>query len=60
MLYNFIKNINAFIDELKSIEDDDVEANNDPEMDENELELEIDDLNQREKESGSDESNVDI
>ena len=46
---------------MKSIEDDEVEANNDKELDENKFELEIEkDHDQRKKESGSIEIDVAI
>ena len=46
---------------MESIEDYEVEANDDKELDKNELKFDIDeDLHQREKESQSNESNADI
>ena len=41
VLYNFVKNVNAFIDEIKSIGDDEVEANDDEELGDNDFELKI-------------------
>ena len=46
---------------MKSTRDDEVEANDDKELDENEFELRInEDLDQRERESGSDDCDVNI
>ena len=59
--YELVKEVNAFIDEMESIEDDELKANEYEQLDENELKFKFDeDLHQRERESRSDESDVDI
>ena len=49
--HNFAKKVNVFIDEMKSIGDDEVAANHDEALDEND---------HHERESGSNERDVDI
>ena len=50
--YELVEEVNAFTYEMESIQDDEVEADDDKELDENELKFEIDeDLHQRERES---------
>ena len=39
--YHLVKKVNSFIDEMKSIGDDQVEANDNEEMDGNDFELEL-------------------
>ena len=51
MPHSFAKKVIVFIDEIKSIGDDEVKANHDEALDEND---------QHERESGSDERDVDI
>ena len=53
--YELVEKVNAFIYEMESMQDDEVEADDDEELDENELKFEIvEDLHQREREIRSD------
>ena len=61
VLYKFVKNVNVFIDEMKSIGANEIETNDYKELDENDFALIINEvLDQRERESGSNECDVDI
>ena len=61
VLYNLVERVNVFIVEMKSDREDEVEANDYEELDENDFQLKVnEDLDQHERESGSNECDVDI